>query len=144
MPNNVESAQDRQNEVNALEYLCTDCSLSYKQTKQYCRWDADLFKDEKLYAIVEIKCRTFKHDLYPDFMFKVDKWEANKAAAKKLNVKFVIIFQYTDGLYVIDETNRTLVGRKQSSIVMKNSVNGRAENVFFTPISELKHVIKEK
>lgn len=136
--NNVESAQDRRNEIDVLEFVCKKYpKLSYKQTRLLCRYDADLYKEGELYAIAEIKCRKFASTKYPDFMFKVDKWMANKGIAEKLGVKFIVLFRYTDGIFYIDETNRTLKGRKQTDIVMKNSHNGEPERVFFTPLSEL-------
>lgn len=140
----LETDQDRQNEMDLLDTITTKYKkLTYNQTVKFKRYDADLFVDGNLYAIVEIKCRKdIKHDRFPSAILRTDKWRACKKIANEQGVKFLIFFRYTDGIFYLDETN-TLIdqdGRYVGNITPKNNPFAEKEEVIFFPVKLLKKI----
>jgi len=66
-----------------------------KKTDRYCYFD---YENDKY--IIELKSRNINHDAYPTAMInlpKIEKWMKHDR-----NRKFIIAFQYKDGLYYWD------------------------------------------
>jgi hypothetical protein len=121
IPNEIETSSDRLNEVNILQYLSSKYNIDYKQSDQYCRYDATLAKNEKSVAIVEIKCRSNNHNTFPTYFISYDKWKICKQIAQKNKVKFLILVRFKNGLFFLDETNTTLSNERFVTRVKTNT-----------------------
>jgi hypothetical protein len=133
----LETNEDRSNEVAVLEYAKKVTELNYIQTKKLTRYDAELYRDNELYAIVEIKCRkNCNHNTYPTAIIRTDKWYGCKKIAKEKDTEFIILFRYDDGVFWLNETNTELDlphGRYVTKIKPFNNPYGEEEEVVNFP-----------
>lgn len=141
----LETDQDRLNEIDVLSRVSEKYKrISYEQTPKFTRYDANLYVDDNLYAIVEIKCRKeITHDRFNSVILRTDKWKACQRIAKEKNVKFLVFFRYLDGIFFLDETNTKINegGRSVGSFKPKNNPYGESEEVIFFPLNLLKKLV---
>lgn len=97
-----ETAQDRQREDAVRQYLVERYKCNYKKTGLLSGVDGYLYyPDDRVAAVVEIKCRNNAHDKYPTYMISANKWHNAKQLAKDDNVPFLLVVKFTDGVYAI-------------------------------------------
>lgn len=80
-------------EDRLLTFIQDNFGSDFKKTAHYAVWDYHN-NDESMY--IELKSRRCKHNQYPDTMVGYNKI---KWAQQKPSCRFIILFNFTDGLY---------------------------------------------
>ena len=97
-----ETAQDRQREDEVRQYLVETYKCGYEKTQTLASIDGYLkHPDDRLAAIIEIKCRNNAHDKYPTYMISATKWRNARAIAKDADIPFLLVVRFTDGIYAV-------------------------------------------
>ena len=97
-----ETANDRQREDEVRQYLVEKYKCNYKKTAVLSGVDGYLYyPDDRLAAVVEIKCRNNAHDKYPTYMISASKWRNAQVLAKDDGIPFILVVRFTDGVYAI-------------------------------------------
>lgn len=95
-----ETAQDKQREDAVRHYLVTEYKSHYTKTPDLYAVDGLWYDpDNVLSAVVEIKTRKNDHDKYPTYMLSASKWRKGLDIAKEYGVPFMLVVQFTDGIY---------------------------------------------
>lgn len=95
-----ETAQDRQREEEVRRYLVGEYKSQYTKTPDLYAVDGLWYDpDNILSAVVEIKTRKNTHDKYPTYMLSAQKWQKGLEIAAEYGVPFMLIVQFTDGVY---------------------------------------------
>ena len=94
-----ESEQDLNNEENAKSIIETsyNCVLRKLPISYNADWVAT--RNGEVVAVIEYKKRTFNKDKYPTTFIFVDKWMNSLRLAETMAVPFILIIEWTDGIY---------------------------------------------
>jgi hypothetical protein len=97
-----ETASDRQREDEVRQYLVETYKSKYVKSGSLAIVDGYLYyPDDKLAAVVEIKCRNNAHDKYPTYMISATKWRNARMLASDHGVTFLLVVRFTDGIYAV-------------------------------------------
>jgi len=105
-----ESKQDLQNEDGVANALAEKWKCEQKKLGELSHIDRGLYREGRLSAYVEIKCRNNAHDKYPDYMIDAHKLGAGLWVSHYDGLPFFLVIRFTDGIYyhrVTDESLRT-------------------------------------
>lgn len=94
-----ESSGDRNNEIAISEHLSSIWNCNFKKLPMSYYIDWILMKDAGPVAVAEVKCRRNSSTQYDTLMLSLAKWMNGKRLAQELSVPFLIIVQWTDGLF---------------------------------------------
>jgi hypothetical protein len=96
-----ETSLDRAREQAVRDYLMQKYACAYTPSEKLAPFDGYLRKpDGALAAIIEIKTRKNNKNKYPTYMLSANKWEVGRRVADNLGVPFLLVVQFTDGVYV--------------------------------------------
>lgn len=96
-----ETSADRQREDDVRRYISDNYACIYMKTAVLAGVDGYLYyPDQRLAAIVEIKCRKNAYNKYPTYMISANKWRNGLQLAKEKEVPFMLVVSFTDGVYV--------------------------------------------
>ncbi len=85
----------REDRVKFYLELCWRATL-HKLPKERCI-DFAATRDNKLFAYIEVKTRTCKHNQWPTYLLSKAKYDAGIALAKQRKVPFILVVSFSDG-----------------------------------------------
>lgn len=98
-----ETDTDIQNERSVVEAICGAWGLSARKMKIACMIDYALIRDEKVVAVMEIKCRKYaadEIDRMGGLIMSAMKMQAGRLWRDIHGVVFMLAIRLTDGLYI--------------------------------------------
>lgn len=95
-----ESAQDRENEINALRKIATKTT----PVKLPLRYEIDfaLMNGDKIVAFAEVKCRTNLFSAYPTLMISMAKLISGITLSGQTGFPFWLIVKWTDKIGALE------------------------------------------
>jgi len=106
-----ETNEDREKEASVWKYLTNKYDCSYSLAPSLSQVDGFLYKaDGSLAAIVEIKNRRNKKNKYPTYMLSARKWKAGIKISNHYEVPFILVVNFTDGVYFTKLTEKVSFG----------------------------------
>ncbi len=135
-----ESREDRQREmrVAALIERTTGWSLFGTDTPGAFDYFA-VNTDRYLKAIIEIKCRTNRHDAYPTYMIDHKKVSTVRELAGIMGVRGLIVVAFTNGAAYFDAADVTDIVPTRGGRTDRGDVND-IDDVLQIPIDRLRNV----
>jgi hypothetical protein len=94
-----ETASDQRNETEVISLVCRIWRCLARKAPKFYQNDYFLVRGDDVVAVVEIKCRENAHDKYSTYMLSAHKWMHGVAWEGSLKVPFLLVVQFTDGLY---------------------------------------------
>jgi hypothetical protein len=95
-----ESQNDLSNEKDVANYLADKWSCVFKKLPISYNVDWLLINNsETPKAFAELKCRNNESIKYPTLLLSLSKWMKGKELGKELNIPFIVIVRWTDGVY---------------------------------------------
>lgn len=132
-----ESQADLQNEVQVAEHLNQVWSCRFHKLPMSYSVDWMLMRDKPV-AFAELKCRKNDSTKYPTLMLSLNKWVKGIQFANQLDVPFLIICRWTDGLFF----------HEAGSVDVTYGIGGRTdrgdsqdtEPVVYIPVTSFKRI----
>jgi hypothetical protein len=95
-----ESQTDLSNEKDVASYLSDKWNCLFQKLPISYNVDWLLIDTtEKPKAFAELKCRNNESTKYPTLLLSLSKWMKGKELAKELNIPFIVIVRWTNGVY---------------------------------------------
>lgn len=133
-----ETETDRQKEFQVRQYLATAWDCDYEESPELSFVDCKLTNpDGSIAALVEIKTRTNASTKYPTYMLSAHKWRNALHMANEYRVPFMLVVQFTDGIYAAKIRNDYEIakgGRTDRNDLMD------IEDCVFIPMSDFRKV----
>jgi len=133
-----ETEADRQKEARVRQYLATAWDCDYEESPELSFVDCKLTNsDGVVAALVEIKTRTNASTKYPTYMLSAHKWRNALHMANEYRVPFMLVVQFTDGIYAAKIRNDYEIakgGRTDRNDLMD------IEDCVFIPMSDFRKV----
>lgn len=106
-----ENQSNRNDEISAQSRIekWANCKLTKLQMRENIDWRA--YRNDKQVALIEFKKRNNTRSKYPTYMVSHAKWLNGLRMSKTEGVPFILVIQWTDGLYYLsckDTTPHTL------------------------------------
>lgn len=92
-----ETQLDQTREAVAIQLAASRWRASPVKLPMQYRIEYALMRDDRIAALVEVKCRDVASSQYPSLMLSLAKWQAGIALAGLLRVPFLVVASYTDG-----------------------------------------------
>lgn len=104
-----ETAEDRERETQVAEAITQATGWTMHRlpdTRSAADWIATNTLGE-VAAIIEIKCRTNRHDKYPTYMIDMNKWNNIHTISSQLHTLGLLVVAFTNGIAYISTHSRT-------------------------------------
>ena len=99
MRSTYEKKSDLINEAGVATLFGEKFGVTMLKTSVYNSYDYSALVGDVTQGLVEIKCRTNKHDKYRDYLISKQKVDIVIREAENFGVKMWLVVRFTDGVY---------------------------------------------
>jgi hypothetical protein len=96
VPAIYEKEQDRENQSLVAKSFEKKWGYVFVESAPLCHWDFDAYFNNKLRALVEIKCRTISIEKFDTYIISQSKMKNVYTASVDLGVKTILIVRWID------------------------------------------------
>ena len=97
-----ETQTDRDNEEAVARRYATIMNCQYRKLHKGLKADYAFLRDDKVVALVEVKCRKVASLQYPTIMLSVHKWIDMLNMAERMNVPAMFVVRFTDTILALN------------------------------------------
>tara|TARA_R100000664_G_C2687470_1_gene92945 strand:- start:82 stop:483 length:402 start_codon:yes stop_codon:yes gene_type:complete len=90
------------NEERVVAVLSPVWNLSFFKTHNKATFDYAMMRDDEIYGLAEIKCRTTPSNAYPTYMISTRKLHDCTMLANFISVPFILIVSFSDQIMYWD------------------------------------------
>ena len=99
-----ENAADLRREEAVISEFCQIYNLDKKKLPYTQKIDFALYKRDRIYAFVEVKCRVFNKDKYNTMFINLDKVQAARSLTEITGIRTLLLVCWADVMGHIDFT----------------------------------------
>ena len=99
-----ENAADLRREEAVISEFCQIYNLDKKKLPYTQKIDFALYKRDRIYAFVEVKCRVFNKDKYETMFINLDKVQAARSLTEITGIRTLLLVCWADVMGHIDFT----------------------------------------
>ena len=99
-----ENAADLRREEAVISEFCQIYNLDKKKLPYTQKIDFALYKRDRIYAFVEVKCRVFNKDKYNTMFINLDKVQAARSLTEVTGIRTLLLVCWADVMGHIDFT----------------------------------------
>ena len=99
-----ESKDDLKREEAVISEFCQIYNLDKKKLPYTQKIDFALYKRDRIYAFVEVKCRVFNKDKYNTMFINLDKVQAARSLTEVTGIRTLLLVCWADVMGHIDFT----------------------------------------
>lgn len=99
-----ENAADLRREEAVINEFCKIYNLEKKKLPYTQKIDFALYKRDRIYAFVEVKCRVFNKDKYNTMFINLDKVQAARSLTEVTGIRTLLLVCWADVMGHIDFT----------------------------------------
>lgn len=99
-----ESKDDLRREEAVISEFCQIYNLDKKKLPYTQKIDFALYKRDRIYAFVEVKCRVFNKDKYNTMFINLDKVQAARSLTEVTGIRTLLLVCWADVMGHIDFT----------------------------------------